>query len=152
MAKRVKFPLKAKDGYGIRTIEELREHLGTEELLQYFFNGKLGNWLEDRYYAKMANKVRELDRNDRFLYSKLCAALGVEEKETDSREVERIILRQSIKSKMKDYTPEEQETAVSLYKMLKGTSFHIRIMDNTIKTLLRYEWLPEIGNTYIERI
>ena len=99
MGKRVKFPLKAKDGYGVRTIEELREHLGMEDMLQYFFNGKLGNWLEDRYYRGQSEQVKKLEQNDLNIYSKLCEILGIEEQVTESREVERTILRQTIKSR-----------------------------------------------------
>jgi len=78
MARKIKFPLKMKDGYDARSIEELREHLNLESVLGYFADGRLHTWLKDRYLENEAQQVSELDPNDSELVAKLCNILGVE--------------------------------------------------------------------------
>lgn len=73
----VKIPLKMPDGTQVRTIEELREHFDLRAVLDYYSNGKLLKWLEDRYYAEEAEKVRVLDLTSEGLKEDLCAILGV---------------------------------------------------------------------------
>jgi len=78
MAKKIKFPLKMKNGALVRTIEELRENFDIDSLLEQFENGKLVEWLEDRYYDVEAEKIRELDRNSMNFAQSLCKCLGIE--------------------------------------------------------------------------
>lgn len=78
MARKIKFPLKMKDGYDARSIEELREHFNLESVLGYFADGRLHTWLKDRYLENEAQLVSELDPNDSELIAKICNILGVE--------------------------------------------------------------------------
>ena len=78
MARKIKFPLKMKDGYDARSIEELREHFDLESVLGYFADGRLQTWLRDRYLDDEAQQVSELDSNDSDLVTKICTILGVE--------------------------------------------------------------------------
>ena len=78
MARKIKFPLKMKDGYDARSIEELREHFNLESVLGYFADGRLHTWLKDRYFENEAQLVSEIDPNDSELVVKLCNILGVE--------------------------------------------------------------------------
>lgn len=78
MARKIKFPLKMKDGYDARSIEELREHFDLESVLGYFADGRLQTWLRDRYFDDEAQQVSELDPNDSELVTKICNILGVE--------------------------------------------------------------------------
>ena len=78
MARKIKFPLKMKDGYDARSIEELREHFDLESVLGYFADGRLHSWLRDRYFENEAQQVSELDPNDSELVAKICNILGVE--------------------------------------------------------------------------
>ena len=78
MARKIKFPLKMKDGYDARSIEELREHFDLESVLGYFADGRLQTWLRDRYLDDKAQQVSELDSNDSELVAKICSILGVE--------------------------------------------------------------------------
>ncbi|SFX40504.1 tetratricopeptide repeat protein [Ruminococcus sp. XPD3002] len=81
MARKIKFPLKMKDGYDARSIEELREHFDLESVLGYFADGRLQTWLRDRYFDDEAQQVSELDPNDSELVTKICSILGVEAQE-----------------------------------------------------------------------
>ena len=48
MARKIKFPLIMADGVKVRTdIEELRQHADYEHLMEYFFNGRLKEWLNN---------------------------------------------------------------------------------------------------------
>ncbi len=78
MARKIKFPLKMKDGYDARSLEELREHFELESVLGYFADGRLQTWLRDRYFDDEAQQVSELDPNDSELVTKICNILGVE--------------------------------------------------------------------------
>lgn len=66
MAKRVKFPLDMgkKDGTDenimVRDIKELHDNYNADKIAEYFLNGKLLTWLEDRHYDEEAEQVRKL--------------------------------------------------------------------------------------------
>ncbi len=66
MAKRVKFPLNMgkKDGTNedimVRDIKSLHDNYNADKVTEYFINGKLLTWLEDRYYDEEAEQVRKL--------------------------------------------------------------------------------------------
>lgn len=78
MARKIRFPLKMKDGADVRTLEELREHFDLESVLGYFTDGKLQTWFEDRYYDEKAQKTAELSADMPDLNAKLCDIIGVE--------------------------------------------------------------------------
>jgi len=60
MARRVKFSLTIK-GYGeVRTLEELKNNFDLESILNYFLDGRLSDWLEQRNYQEQLIKVNEL--------------------------------------------------------------------------------------------
>lgn len=153
MAKRVKFPLKSKDGYGIRTMEELREYLGAEELLQYYLNGKLGNWLEDRYYEEEAEEVRRLDPMAADLYAKLCQVLGIEGKEDEGKMVRKIFSRQILKQRVKEEGLQKQELAAALQAEIKCTRFYIQLLKETeMKEIIAKAQLQKAGAGYLKGI
>ena len=74
MAKKIKFALKLKDGADIRTLESLQEHFDLEKVTAYFLNGKLLEWLEDRYYDEEADKIRSLNKDAGDFNQQLCKA------------------------------------------------------------------------------
>ena len=59
MARKVKFALILKDGYEVRNnIEEIKEHFDYNKIVDYFIDGQLSRWLEDRhYYEEIKNDV-----------------------------------------------------------------------------------------------
>ncbi len=47
MARKIRFPLRMKNGAEVRTLEELRENFDLESVLGYYTDGKLQTWLAD---------------------------------------------------------------------------------------------------------
>ena len=99
MAKKIRFALKMKDGVEARNLQELQEHFDIDSVMEYYLNGKLETWLDDRYYDEEANQVRELAPESSELSKKLCEifqveyvrdALTPEEAEVSNRKIERL--------------------------------------------------------------
>lgn len=77
MAKKVRFPLKIGDNQ-VRTLEELREHFDLAAVMSYYVNGRLAQWLEDRYYESEAEEINALDSSAQDFKNRLCDILGVD--------------------------------------------------------------------------
>ena len=88
MAKKIRFPLKMKNGAEVRTLDELKANFDLESVLGYFTDGKLRTWLADRYYDVEAAKVAELDPDSDNLKAKLCEVLGVSYTENPNEETD----------------------------------------------------------------
>ena len=88
MAKKIKFALTMADGCKARTIENLREHFDLEKVTGYFLDGKLQEWLTDRYYDTEAEALQGLDATAVDFPRSLCAALGVEYEDATEAEVD----------------------------------------------------------------
>lgn len=89
MARKIKFALEMADGTMVRNnLEELRQHFDIERIICYFLNGKLLEWLEDRYYDDEAGKIAELDKDYPMLNTQICEILGVHNIESDSIDIE----------------------------------------------------------------
>lgn len=82
MERKVRFPLKLKNGTEARTIEELQANFDLESVLSYFVEGKLYTWFADRYYIDKAKAVNALSADTPDLNQKLCDILGVEYQKT----------------------------------------------------------------------
>lgn len=109
MGKKIKFPLEMKDGYKVRTMEELRTHSDPESIIEYFLNGKLKNWLKDRYYQEEVNAIDELEISNDNLIERIYSILHLKKEINDNvTEVEKIIRQQDIRSKIKQYTDDEE--------------------------------------------
>ena len=109
MAKKIKFPLEMKDGKQVRNIDELRLYFDIEKVMEYFVDGKLFTWLQDRYYIQEAEEVSRLDTSSSDVKEKLCDILGVElETQTEPIDIEKIKRRKVNLSKLKKYTDDEE--------------------------------------------
>lgn len=94
MAKKIRFPLKMKNGAEVRTLDELKENFNLESVLGYFTDGRLYTWLTDRYYDEKAEAVSALSADMPDLNAKLCEILEVEyQAENDETDVELIARR-----------------------------------------------------------
>ena len=78
MARKIRFPLVMKNGVEVRTIEELRENFDIEAVLKYYFDGKLKQWLENRYFYDKVEALDLLDEKDSNLPSEICKILEVD--------------------------------------------------------------------------
>lgn len=109
MAKKIRFPLKMKNGAEVRTLDELKENFDLESVLGYFTDGKLSTWLADRYYDEKAEAVAVLSADMPDLNAKLCEILEVEyEAETDETDLE-YIQRRSEKLKILSSVTADQD-------------------------------------------
>lgn len=91
MAKKIRFPLKLAEDKEVRTLDELREHFDLEKVLEYYKNGKLLTWLEDRYLEGEAEAVRGLDETKPDFQRQLCTVFQVDYTgdDVDLEEIER---------------------------------------------------------------
>ncbi|ORT99795.1 hypothetical protein D081_1679 [Anaerovibrio sp. JC8] len=106
MAKKIKFALEMANGVQVRTIEELRDNFDQGKAMEYFVNGKLVEWLEDRYYDEEAEAISEIEENAPDAAKKICKALGVEYKD-DGNDMEDAINVAEKTAKLKKVTNDE---------------------------------------------
>lgn len=78
MGKKIRFPLKLAEGTEVRTLDELREHFDLQAILEYYKNGKLLTWLEDRYLEGEAEAIQALDESAPDFQRRLCEIFQVE--------------------------------------------------------------------------
>lgn len=72
------FSIILKNNAECKTLEDLRENFDLEKIVEYFKNGELLVWLEDRFYEDEAEAIENISADDRNLAKKLCAVLDVE--------------------------------------------------------------------------
>jgi len=79
MARKVKFALILKDGYEVRNnIEEIKEHFDYNKIVDYFIDGQLSRWLEDRHYYEEKEKLDNLDVNELNFRDRICSIFGAQ--------------------------------------------------------------------------
>ena len=83
MARKIRFPLKMKNGAEVRTLDELKENFDLESVLGYYVSGQLVTWLRNYYYDDIADKVEAFDKDSDDISKQLCETLGVEYVEND---------------------------------------------------------------------
>jgi len=86
MAKKERFPLEMADNAQVKSLEELREHFDLASVLRFYTNGKLLEWLSDRYYEDEADKVKSLNSSSTDFKKQLCEILGISYNETEHKE------------------------------------------------------------------
>jgi hypothetical protein len=154
MAKKIKFPLVLRNGQRVYTMEELREYFHLEKIYEYFCNGKLTEWLENRYYEEEAKQIRELDPQKEGAMKKLCGILAAEDAGADLFE----------KYRLKPCTDEEWKEFLktSYGDILEGASkstdpeylgmvYSPRFLDGLIQVVAGQK-LPEKTRTLINKL
>lgn len=107
MAKKIKFPLEMKDGVKVRNLDELKENFNLEKIVSYFLDGRLLNWLNDRYYETESQKISDIDLNSVDLKKELCEIFEVEFTQNDLN-IEELEYRNNRLKKLKEYTDDEE--------------------------------------------
>ena len=107
MAKKIKFALEMANGAKVRTIEDLRDSFDLEKAISYFLDGKLLEWLQDRYYEPEVKAVQSLDSDSPDFKQKLCDALGVAYQGEDVS-LEEIEEENTKRAKLKQLTSDEE--------------------------------------------
>lgn len=108
MPPKVKFPLDMGNDVLVRNIDELKENFNAEKVTEYFLNGKLLIWLNDRYYDEEAEQVEVLssETDKSLLAEKLCGIFGIE---TDSKiDVEALERRRERLEKLRSVTSDDE--------------------------------------------
>lgn len=106
MARKIRFSLNMPEKKNIRTIEELKQSFDLKSVLEYYYNGKLAEWLTDRGYDKYAEQVAALDDSNDDFEKKLCNIFDAEyvasvQEEVSAEDVEALVGR---KEKVRQYT------------------------------------------------
>ena len=96
------------NGVLVRTLDELKENWDLEKVINYYLNGKLLTWLNDRYYTELAEAVSALnDINDNVeLQKKLCNIFGIEA-EDDLVDMEAVAERNRRLTILRQYTADD---------------------------------------------
>ena len=128
MVKKIKYALTMADGAKVRTLEDLRDHFDWPHVLGYFLDGKLAEWLRDRYFDELAASVESLPAESPDLEQQLCHLLGVawEAKET-TVDVTRMQRRQEKEALLRQMTADE-----SIWQHGEMTAFTQEDLDELI--------------------
>lgn len=103
--RKIKFALEMKDGHQARSIEELREYFDLEKIVGYFQDGKLLEWLRDRFCEDEAEQIEKLKTMDKDWQEKLCRILGADFHHDDSvDDMDAILERNKRIEMLKQYT------------------------------------------------
>ena len=103
-----KFALYLKDGHEVRNnIEEIAEYFDYGKMVEYFHDGSLLQWLEDRRYEKEAIALSALKANKSDFKEKLCYIFKVDSKTiADNTAIEDVTLIKK-RDLIKQYTNDE---------------------------------------------
>lgn len=80
MARKIRFGLNMPEKQNIRTLEELKQYFDLKAVLEYYFNNKLTEWLNDRGYASIAEQLNALDRDKDDFEENVCKIFGAQYK------------------------------------------------------------------------
>ena len=96
------------NGVLVRTLDELKENWDLEKVLNYYLNGKLLTWLNDRYYTELAEEVSALNgiNDNGELQKKLCSIFGIEA-EADLVDMEAVAERNRRLEILRQYTADD---------------------------------------------
>lgn len=125
MAKKEKVAMFLKDGVEVHDLDELQANFDLLAVMDYFREGTLLQWLDERYYDDEAEKVEELSEDTSNLGTKLCAIFGVEVEDSDI-DMEGIARLKEKQRKLKELTDDKE------------------IINNAVCTALNQEDLAEL--------
>lgn len=106
--RKIKFALEMKDGEQVRDLEALQEHFDLEKVIGYFQDGKLLEWLRDRFYDDEADAVSKLNGEDSDFGMRLCEIFHVESKGIEVESPEAIAWRNERLEQLKQYTADPE--------------------------------------------
>ena len=108
MARKIKFGLLMPDGTNITSLEDLQNHIKNNDdlskLVEYFLDGRLERWLEDRYYDKEAKKLQSVDKDDPDFALNLCKSIGVNYTPNESVNIDLIEYEKRMRKSLEEVT------------------------------------------------
>lgn len=127
MVKKIKFALEMKNGFKVRTLEELRKNFDLEKAVRYFLDGRLEKWLEDRYYEKEVESLRQLEPTEPNIDA-LCNILAVPCDKNANVDVSSILRQQEKLNKLKQITTDE-----TIWKSVDCVAFSQEELENIVE-------------------
>lgn len=106
--KKIKFPLEMKNGKMVREMEEFQEYFDLKKALGYFANGRLQKWLENNYENDILEELEELTGEEDDFLQRFLDILGIECREDNDLEVQKVFKESVIKEKLKRVLPEKE--------------------------------------------
>ncbi|NRG30241.1 hypothetical protein HRF69_24520, partial [Bacillus circulans] len=136
LKRNIKFPLLMK-GYSVRTLDELKENFSIDNIVEYYLDGKLLVWLEQRFYKEEADNIK---------------LIGIGEKSSPEEIIESLIKTFSV-----EVTAEEIKNSVKSFKRIKrisdlqkhlqGGNQRISNFDNVVFSQEEFESLLQNNNS-----
>ena len=106
--KKIKFPLEMKNGKMVREMEEFQEYFDLKKALGYFANGRLQKWLENNYENDILEELEELTGEEDDFLQRFLDILGIECREDNDLEVQKVFKESVIKERLKRVLPEKE--------------------------------------------
>ncbi len=112
MARKIRFPLKMKNGAEVRSLDELKENFDLESVLAYYASGQFITWLKNYNYdnttAEAITKVEALDGNAPDISKQLCEILGIEYVKSENLKLDEAKEKLERDNLIKQFLTEEQ--------------------------------------------
>lgn len=145
MRRKIKFPLIMKDGIEVRNIEGLRENFDLEKIINYYVEGKLQRWLQDRNYDNELTQILDLDEKSINLNQELCSIFDVTYEECAmDMDIEKIIETNNKINKLNQYTDDK-----CWIEKIDHIMFDQDDLDNRLILINQYNNLSLEGKTKI---
>ena len=153
MAKKIKFALELANGVKVRSIDELRENYDIKKVKEYYLDGRLSTWLQDRFYDEEVKQVNSLNKEDSLLSQKLCEIFEVvyDDINPDERESDGDVLtlqRNSEKRKLIEQITADKGIIESAEKVALEDSDIEKILSDGINEVLLYGEYFSIDTSY----
>ena len=156
MARKIRFGLELKDGYRASdNIDEIRDHFDYAKIVEYFLNGKLEKWLDDRHYEAEVIALSFLKPDAPDFKEKLCYIFKVDSKSIDA---DKIMIEDEITIKKREfirqYTSDEDvlgniesvaTTQEELEKLYKRKNKVIYLCGRDLSISPKYENVKYVG-------
>ena len=108
MARKIKFALEMADGTFVSNLEDLQKHIknndDVKKLVEYYLDGRLTRWLEDRYYDEEAKKLQSVDKDDPDFALNLCKSIGVNYTPNESVNIDLIEYEKRMRKSLEEVT------------------------------------------------
>lgn len=144
MARKIRFPLEMEGGIKVRNMDELKTHFSIEKVTEYYLEGKLKTWLQDRYYMEELSRIEELknlkDKNE--IPGRLAAIFHIEQShDFDVAELEEKTAKISI---LRSFSDEEEWES-----KLAHTAFTQEELGNILREYERMTSEEEVKKVYL---
>lgn len=132
------------NGIKVRNMDELKTHFSIEKVTEYYLEGKLKTWLQDRYYMEELSQIEELKnlKNKNEIPTRLAAIFHIEQTlDFDVAELEEKTAKISI---LRSFSDEEEWES-----KLAHTAFTQEELGNILRGYEKMTSEEEVKNVYL---